>query len=235
MRLKELALARPRYGYQRLHILLRREGWMVNHKRVLRLYRAEGLTLRIPRRKRKSASWVRVPLPAPTQPNEQWGLDFMSDALADGRRFRILTVLDLCTRECLALEAATHLPAARVTPVLDRVVAQRGAPPVLRLDNGSEFTGRHFDAWAYQQQIRLDFIRPGHPVENAFIESFNGRLRDECLNAHWWRDLDEARQALQDWRRDYNEARPHSSLADLVPAAYLASLLSVSSGVLQET
>jgi putative transposase len=225
MRLKELALARPRYGYRRLHILLGREGWHVNHKKVLRLYREEGLTLRIPRQKRKHASWVRVPLPKPTKPNQQWTADFVSDALADGRRIRILTVLDVCSRECLALEAAVSLPAGRVTQTLDRVIAERAKPVVITLDHGTEFTGRHFDAWAYQQGIRIDFIRPARPVENAFIESFNGRLRDECLNTHWWYGLDEARRALEDWRRDYNEMRPHSSLADLVPAAYVASLL----------
>ncbi len=225
MRLKELALARPRYGYRRLQILLGREGWRVNHKKVLRLYREEGLTLRIPRQKRKYASWVRVPLPRPTKPNQQWTADFVSDALADGRRFRVLTVLDVCSRECLALEAATSFPAARVTRTLDGVIGERGRPEVLTLDHGTEFTGRHFDAWAYRQGIRVDFIRPGRPVENAFIESFNGRLRDECLNTHWWQDLDEARRALEDWRRDDNEVRPHSSLSDLVPSAYVAALV----------
>ena len=233
MRMKELAVARPRYGYRRLHVLLRREGWMVNPKRVLRLYREEGLTLRIPRKKRKYASWVRVPLPRPLGPNEQWALDFVTDALADGRRFRVLTVLDVFSRQCLALDAATHFPAARVTLVLDRIIEQRSQPSVMTLDNGPEFAGRHFDAWAYHRGIRLDFIRPGRPVENAFIESFNGRLRDECLNAHWWQDLDEARRDLEDWRRDYNERRPHSSLADLVPSAYVASLLGVSPTAVQ--
>jgi putative transposase len=233
MRLKELALVRPRYGYRRLHVLLRREGWMVNPKRVLRLYREEGLTLRIPRKKRKYASWVRVPLPRPMAPNEQWSLDFVTDALADGRRFRVLTVLDVFSRQCLALDAATHFPAARATLVLDRILVQRSRPRVMTLDNGPEFAGRHFDAWAYRRGIRLDFIRPGRPVENAFIESFNGRLRDECLNAHWWQDLDEARRELEDWRHDYNERRPHSSLADLVPSAYVASLLGVNPTAVQ--
>jgi putative transposase len=161
MRLKELALARPRYGYRRLHILLRREGWMVNPKRVLRLYREEGLTLRIPRRKRKYTSWVRVPLPAPTRRNEHWVLDFVTDALVNSRRFRVLTVLDVFARECLALEAATHFPASRMTLVLDRIVAQRSQPGVMTLDNGPEFAGRHFDAWAYRRGIRLDSSVPG--------------------------------------------------------------------------
>jgi putative transposase len=233
MRLKELALARPRYGYRRLHVLLGREGWRVNHKKVLRLYREEGLTLRIPRQKRKYASWVRVPLPRPTRPNQHWTADFVSDALADGRRIRVLTVLDVCSRECLALEAAMSFPADRVTQTLDRVIAERKTPTVITLDHGTEFTGRRFDAWAYRQGIRVDFIRPGRPVENAFIESFNGRLRDECLNTHWWHDLDEARRTLEDWRRDYNEMRPHSSLADLVPTVYVAALLGSAEAVNQ--
>lgn len=228
MRMKELALARPRYGYRRLHVLLRREGWRVNHKKVLRLYREEGLTLRIPRRRRKLASWVRVPLPAPDKPDERWTLDFVTDALADGRRFRILTVLDIFSRECLALDAATSLPSSLVTLVLDRLIARRRMPKVITLDNGTEFTCRHFDAWAYRRGIRLDFIRPGRPMENAFIESFNGRLRDECLNTCWWVAIDEARRELENWRRDYNETRPHSSLADGVPAAYVAQLLGCS-------
>lgn len=228
MRLKELAAARPRFGYRRLHILLRREGWVVNHKRVLRLYRHEGLSLRIPRKKRKFAATIRVPLEPPSAPDERWTLDFVADARSDGRRFRVLTVLDIFTRECLALEAATTFPSSLVTLILDRLIARRRSPQVLQIDNGTEFTCRHFDAWAYARGIRLDFIRPGRPVENAFIESFNGRFRDECLNAHWWNDLDEARQDLEDWRCDYNQVRPHSSLADLVPAAYVAQLLGLS-------
>jgi putative transposase len=231
MRLRELAGARPRWGYRRLHILLRREGWLVNHKKVLRLYREEGLMLRIRRRKRKLASWVRVPPPGPSRPNERWTLDFVSDALSDGRRMRILTVLDVMSRESLAVEAATSFPSTRVTLVLDRLMARKGKPSMITLDNGTEFTGRHFDAWAYRNGIRLDFIRPGRPVENAHIESFNGRLRDECLNTHWFAGLDEARQILEDWRRDYNETRPHSSLADLVPSEYLAQLLDLKPAV----
>ncbi len=228
LRMKELAAARPRFGYRRLHVLLCREGWKVNHKRILRLYRAEGLTLRIPRKKRKFASCIRVPLEPPLAADERWTLDFVADARSDGRGFRVLTVIDIFSRECLALEAATTFPSALVTLVLDRLIAQRRAPRVLQIDNGTEFTCRHFDAWAYGRGIRLDFIRPGRPVENAFIESFNGRFRDECLNVHWWRDLDEARRDLEDWRRDYNQVRPHSSLADLVPAAYVAQLLGLS-------
>lgn len=225
MRLKELAAVRPRFGYRRLHVLLRREGWAVNHKRVLRLYREERLSLRIPRKKRKFASTIRVPMAPPSGPDERWTLDFVADARSDGRRFRVLTVLDVFTRECLALEAATTFPSSLVTLVLDRLIARRRTPQVLQIDNGTEFTCRHFDAWAYERGTRLDFICPGRPVENAFIESFNGRFRDECLNVHWWRDLDEVRRDLEDWRCDYNQVRPHSSLADLVPSAYVAQLL----------
>jgi putative transposase len=179
MRLRDLALARPRYGYRRLTVLLRREGWHVNHKRIYRLYREEGLTVRVKRRK-KLASWVRLKPPAATKINERWSMDFLSDALMDGRKIRILTVIDSFTRECLAVKVAQSLPARSVTDVLDEVIAGRGEPRTIQLDNGTEFTSNHFDAWAYLRGITLDFIQPGKPVENAYIESFNGRLRDEC-------------------------------------------------------
>ncbi len=200
----------------------------MNHKKILRIYREEGLSLRIRRKKRKSASWTRVPPPRPSRPDERWALDFMSDALIDGSRFRVLAVIDVCTRQCVALDAARSFPAARVTAVLDRSIAERSQPMLLTTDNGTEFTSKRFDAWAYKRGIGLDFIRPGKPVENCFIESFNGRLRDECLNMHWFAGLDEARQVLEDWRRDYNTMRPHSSLADRVPAAYVQQLLGLS-------
>lgn len=181
--------------------------------------------MRIPRQRRKHASWVRVPRPRPTTPNQPWTADFVADARADGRRVRVLAVLDVYSRECLVLEVAASFPAFRVTRALDLAIAARGRPAVITLDHGTEFTGRHFDAWAYQQGIRIDFIRPGRPVENAFIESFSGRLRDEGLNTHGWQDLDEARRALEDWRRDYHDVRPHSSLSDLVPSAHVAALV----------
>jgi len=223
MRLKDLALARPRYGYRRLTVLLRREGWHVNHKRVYRLYREEGLTVRVKRRK-KLASRPRVKPPAAEVANERWTLDFMSDATTDGRKFRTLTVLDVFTRECLALRAARRFPSKAVTEALERVIARRGAPRVLQVDNGPEFTCNHFDAWSFSRGIRIDFIRPGKPVENAHIESFNGRVRDECLNTRWFDTLDQARRALQDWRRDYNQVRPHSRLGDLAPEAFAARM-----------
>jgi putative transposase len=224
MRLRELAMARPRYGYRRLQVLLRREGWRVNLKRVLRLYRDEGLLVRTKRR-RKIAAQLRTAPPAPTRPNERWSLDFVSDALADGRKFRVLTVVDVHTRECLALEAAQSLPSRRVTDVLTKLVAQRGRPDLLTLDNGTEFTSREFDAWAFANDIKLDFIRPGCPVENGYIESFNGKLRDECLSQAWFTSLDDARRILATWKTEYNEMRPHSSLGNLTPNEYVENIL----------
>jgi putative transposase len=223
MRLRELALARPRYGYRRLTILLRREGWHVNSKREYRLYREEGLTVRVKRRK-KLASHARVRPPAAARVNDRWSMDFVSDSLSDGRKSRGLTVIDSFTRECLALKVARSLPSRSVTEVLDDVIARRGGPRTIQVDNGSEFTANHFDAWAYFHGIHVDFIRPGKPVDNAHIESFNGRLRDECLNSNWFESVDDARAALQDWRRDYNEVRPHSSLGDVPPAVFAAQI-----------
>lgn len=223
LRLRELALARPRYGYRRLTILLRREGWHVNHKRIHRLYLEEGLKVRIKRRK-KLASHARVQPPAAHRVNERWSMDFVSDSLFDGRKIRILTVIDSFTRECLALRVAKSLPAQSVTDALDQVIAVRGKPRTIQVDNGAEFTSNHFDAWTYFHDITVDFIRPGKPVENAHIESFNGRLRDECLNSQWFKSLDDARQAVQAWRCDYNEVRPHSSLGDMPPMAFAAHI-----------
>ena len=223
MRLRDLAAARPRYGYRRLQVLLEREGWVANHKRVLRLYREENLQVRTKRR-RKVAARPRVRMPAPTELNERWGIDFMSDELVSGRRFRLLTLIDLHSRECLALKAGFSLPAEAVTEVLDRIIRRRGSPGSLSLDNGTEFTSKHFDAWAYRAGIQLDFIRPGRPVENSYIESFNGKLRDECLSATWFLSLSEAQEQLEAFRRDYNETRPHSSLGNLPPAVYVQQL-----------
>ena len=188
-RLRELAALRKRFGYRRLHMLLRREGVMVNHKRVYRLYREEGLSLR--RRKRKRlTSEGRGPGEPASRPNEVWSLDFVSDATVRGRRLKLLTVVDTFTRESLAVEVDTSISGERMARVLDRVIAERGAQPEeIVLDNGPEMTSRALDQWAYERGIRLRFIAPGKPVQNAFIESFNGRLRDECLNQHWFRSL----------------------------------------------
>jgi putative transposase len=195
----------------------------VNHKLVYRIYREEDLTVRVKRRK-KSASEARVPPPAARRPDERWSMDFLADRLTDGRRIRILTVLDTCTRECLALHAARSLGAAEVTRVLDEVIRRRSTPSVVQVDNGSEFTSRQFDLWAWAHGVRIDFIRPGRPVENAHIESFNGRVRDECFNTHWIEDVGEARRILGAWKRDYNEVRPHSRLEGRTPSEFAARL-----------
>jgi putative transposase len=220
-RLGELALSRPRYGYVRLHVLLQREGWLVNRKKVYRLYHELGLMVRTKRR-RKHASHLRV-APSPTQHrNERWAMDFVSDSTADGRSFRVLTVIDTHTRECLALDVERSMGASHVTAALDRAIATRGKPRMITCDNGTEFTSNHFDAWAYKRGIAIDFIQPGRPVENGFIESFNGKLRDECLNTSWLGDLQEARTGIQAWGLDYNEVRPHSRLGQVPPATYVA-------------
>jgi putative transposase len=216
-RLRELAAERPRFGYRRLHALLRREGVVVNHKRVERLYRAEDLAVRHRRRKRLAREG-RGAAPAPTRPGERWGLDFVSDALAGGRRIRLLCMLDLFTREALAIEVDVSLPGARVVAVLERLVAVRGTPAELVLDNGPELTGRALDAWAAARGVRLRFIAPGKPSQNGVVESFNGRLRDECLSQSWFTGLADARATVEAWRRDYNDCRPHGALGYRTPA-----------------
>ncbi len=219
-RLRALAEQRRRFGYRRLYVLLRRQGLRVNHKRVYRLYRQEGLSLRLRRRKRLSSA-ARIPLARPQRPNQRWSMDFMSDFTAEGRRLRILTVVDDFTRYCGAIEVDTSIPGARVVQVLERLAERQGFPEVIVTDNGPEFTGKELDRWAYKNKVRLDFIRPGRPVENAFVESFNGRLRDECLNEHWFVNPKDAREKIEAWRLDYNESRPHSSLGQLTPEEFI--------------
>jgi putative transposase len=226
LKLKEIAYARPRYGYRRLTILLKREGWPVNHKRVHRIYREEGLMVRTKMCKKRAAQWRLRPLPALCV-GERWSIDFMADQLADGRRFRVFTAIDNVSRECVAIEVGVSLPAGVVTEALDRAIRARCKPQTITLDNGTEFTSNHFDRWAYGHGIGLDFISQGRPVENSLIESFNGRLRDECLNLHWLESLAEARAVIEGWRREYNETRPHSSLGNRAPARYIAELLGV--------
>jgi putative transposase len=221
LRLRELAAARPRFGYLRLHVLLRREGWLVNKKRIYRLYGEEGLSVRTKYR-RKRASHCRVTPVLPEAPNQRWSMDFVADTLDDGRRFRALTVVDLFTRECLAIEADFSLPGRRVTAVLDRLATTRTLPKTITVDNGTEFISKEMDSWAYRRGVQLDFIRPGRPVENAHIESFNGRLRDECLNAELFLTLEDAKQKLAEWKSDYNKDRPHSSLGGLSPLEFAA-------------
>ena len=218
-RLCTLAAERRRFGYRRLWVLLRREGFGVNHKRVYRLYREEGLAVWRRERKRM-ASVARVSMPAPERPNQRWSMDFVADALANGRRIRVLTVMDDFTRECLATEVDTSLPGLRVARVLDRLAAERGVPEHITVDNGPEFAGRVLDAWAYAHQVQLHFIEPGKPVQNAYIESFNGRLRDECLNEHWFTSLPAARSIVEAWRGDYNTVRPHSALRYRTPEEF---------------
>jgi putative transposase len=218
----ELARQRPRYGYRRLHVLARREGFTVNHKLVYRLYREEGLAVR--RRRRRRLVRERVPLELPAAPNERWSLDFVSDQLADGRCFRTLNIVDDFTRECRAIEVDTSLSGARVARALDALIAEHGRPTALLTDNGPEFTSRAVEVWAYQNTVELRFIQPGKPTQNAFVESFNGRFRDECLNEHWFESLAEAREVIEEWRLDYNQVRPHSSLGDLTPEEYAARL-----------
>jgi len=220
-RLRTLAGERRRFGYRRLTVLLRREGWTVNHKRVHRLYREEGLQVR--RRKRKRIGAVeRQALAIPVRQNERWSMDFISDALSDGRKFRSLNLVDDYNRECLAAEVDTSIPGARVVRVLEQLRERRGLPQVLVMDNGPEFAGQALDAWAYQRGVRLHFIEAGKPVQNAFIESFNGKMRDECLNEHWFMSLGEARETVEAWRRDYNEVRPHSALGNRTPQEFTA-------------
>jgi putative transposase len=219
MRLRELAASRVRFGYRRLTVLLRREGWAVNAKRIYRLYTEDGLAVRTKVRK-KIARRARVPASAATRPNEKWSMDFVAARLLDGRWFRVLTVVDQFTRECLLLLADSSLGGQKVASALSVVVAERGAPISITVDNGSEFYSRAMEAWAYQYGVQLDFIRPGRPVENSYIESFNGRLRDECLNVQVFFTLPDVRQKLEAWRQDYNQVRPHSSLHDHPPAVF---------------
>lgn len=193
---------------------------MINHKRTERIYREENLMLHI-RRRKKTAATTRLILPTPEKPNERWAMDFLSDCLYNGRKIRILSITDLFTRECLALEVDTSINGKRVTYVLDRIVDRRGLPAVITVDNGPEFTGKALDSWAYIREVQLDFIRPGKPVDNAFIESFNGRFREECLNDNWFMSLNHARAIIEDWRKEYNSMRPHSSLNGLTPELFL--------------
>lgn len=223
-RLRALAAERPRWGYRRLHVLLQRElgNGRINRKRVQRLYRLEGLAIRRRKRKRVARSPRGADLPA-WQPGEAWAMDFMQDVLADGRRFRTLNVLDIVTRECLAIEVDTSLPGQRVARLLDQLTLWHGAPKRITLDNGPEFTGRALDVWAYQHHVELDFIDPGKPMQNGYLESFNGKFRDECLDIHWFQRLADARRIIADWRESYNTERPHSALAGRTPSQQTAS------------
>ena len=227
-RLRCLAHERRRFGYRRLYVLLRREGQVVNRKRVYRLYREERLMVRR-RGGRKRALGTRAPIALPSAANERWSLDFVHDQMVDARRFRILAVVDDCTRECLALVADTSIPGLRVARELDRVVACRGRPATIVSDNGTELTSNAMLRWADERRVAWHYIVPGKPTQNAFIESFNGRLRDELLNETLFRSLPHARAILETWRQDYNVQRPHSRLGWLTPEAYAARLARPSS------
>ena len=219
-RLRELAIEHPRWGSPMLTWRLRQEGVRDNHKRIRRLYRLEGLAVR--RQRRKRVARPRVMLPPPTAPNERWSMDFMRDTLADGRAFRLFTLVDDCTRECPVLEVDLSLGAERVVAILEQLAGSRGLPRTIVVDNGPEFQSRALDAWAFRRGVQLQFIRPGKPVENAFIESFNGRVRDECLNQHWFLSLPDARRRIETWRIEYNTARPHKGLGRITPEEFAA-------------
>jgi len=221
-RMIAIARERRRFGYRRLHVLLRREGHLVNHKRLFRLYREEKLAVRR-RGGRKRAIGTRAPMLVPLRPNERWSLDFVSDQFTDGRRFRILAIVDDCTRENLALVADTSLSGLRVARELDRVIAARGRPKMIVSDNGSEFTSNAILAWADQARVEWHYIAPGKPMQNGFIESFNGRLRDELLNETLFSSLSQARTALANWRSDYNTERPHSQLGWQTPSVFAST------------
>ena len=224
VRLKELAAQRMRFGYRRLRAMLVREGTWANHKRVYRRYREEGLAMRIRQRRRIRWSGA-VARPAASRANQRWSIDFVSDCVSTGKVIRMLTMVDDYTRECPTIEVDTSLGGLRVRRVLDRVAAERGLPEAIVLDNGPEFRGRALAAWSEERGVRLEFIQPGKPVQNAYVESFNGRLRDECLNANWFTSLKDARRKIETWRQDYNQQGPHSSLDYLPPAEFARTQL----------
>jgi putative transposase len=221
-RVREIAAVRVRYSYRRVHTLLRREGWPVNAKRVYRLYRLDGLSLRLKTRKKRISAPRTVPQPAQA-PNEQWSMDFMSDSLYDGRRFRVFTLVDNMSRESPAIVVDRSFSGTRVVAVLNRLEATWGLPKSIQVDNGPEFSSKALDDWAHRHRIKLVFSRPGTPTDNPYIEAFNGRFRAECLDQHWFASLEEARQIIEAWRIDYNEVRPHTALDNQTPAAYKAA------------
>ena len=217
-RIKEIAETRVRYGFTRIHVLLRREGWRDNHKRTYRIYKEEGLNLRSKRPRRNKAAAHRENPPPLTSANQCWSMDFVMDALFDGRRFRALTIVDNYSRECLEIEVGQSLKGEDVVRVMERMKLVRGVVPRrIKVDNGSEFISKTLDKWAYENNIILDFSRPGKPTDNAFIESFNGSFRDECLNVNWFLSLEDAREKIQAFKEEYNHFRPHSALGNLTP------------------
>lgn len=222
MRIREIAQARVSYGFRRIHVMLLREGWKINHKRVYRLYKEEGLLMRSKRPKRHVTACRRVERIAATAVNESWSMDFMSDELYNGQRIRLFTLVDNYTRESLAIEVDDRLGGQRVVEVLMAVGVEKGLPKIIRVDNGPEFTSKRLDQWAYLNNVKLDFSRPGKPTDNALIESFNGRFRAECLNESWFLSVEDAQEKVEEWRQHYNQHRPHSALGNRSPAEFLA-------------
>jgi putative transposase len=217
--MRALAHRWQRFGYRRLGVMLSRESLVANHKKVYRIYTEEGLKVR--RKRKKGRSQVRsVPMLVPTRPNERWSMDFVADSMATGRRFRCLNIVDDLTRVSPAIEVDTSIPGARVVRVLERLAVTHGLPETLVVDNGPEFTGKALDAWAYKAGVKLHFIDPGKPMQNCYVESFNGKFRDECLDLHWFTDLADAKEKIESWRVEYNRIRPHSSLGDATPEAF---------------
>jgi putative transposase len=221
-RMRELARIRVRFGYRRLHILLRREGWSVGRHLAYRLYGEEGLQLRSKLPRRRKMVVTRRERFVPRRANEAWSLDFVADQLANGQRFRALTIVDVFSREALAIAVGQHLRAESVVEICNRLVVQRQVPKRIFVDNGSEFSGRLMDLWAYHHGVRIDFSRPGKPTDNCFVETFNGSLRDECLNVHWFESMEDAKAKIEAWRLDYNESRPHQGLQEQTPAEFAA-------------
>lgn len=220
-RMVELAAVRRRFGYRRIHVLLRREGRQANHKRIFRLYQNAGLA--VPKRKRRRGVAVeRQPLTLPEAPNQVWSMDFVMDALSNGRRIKCLNIVDDCSKEAVDIVVDHSITGHYVVRVLEQAARFRGLPVAIRTDQGPEFTGKALDQWAYRNGVELKLIQPGKPMQNGYVESFNGKFRDECLNEHWFASLAQARVIIGIWRRDYNEFRPHSSLGDLTPAEFAA-------------
>ena len=224
-RIREIAETRIRYGCQRIHILLRREGWLVNHKRTHRIYCLEGLNLRTKRPRRHVTARHRNQRPSTTAVDQCWSMDFVADNLFNGRRIRALTVVDNFSRECVAIEVGQGLKGEDVVSVMERLKYQNQRVPArIQTDNGSEFISKAMDKWAYENGVIMDFSRPGKPTDNAFVESFNGSLRDECLNVHWFLSLEDAQEKIERWREEYNRERPHSSLNNQTPEEFIRSL-----------
>jgi len=222
--IKELAVAKKRWGLPRIIYRLRRTGWKDNHKRMERIYHEEGLQVRR-RTGRKAHAGVREPLEKPTGPNQIWAMDFVIDALANKRKIKLLTVIDVYSRECLRIDVDASINGVRVARIMEELRQQRGLPKKIIVDNGPEFTSKALDAWAYARDVKLHFIQPGKPSQNGYIESFNGKFRDECLNEHWFMSMDDARQLIEAWRIEYNHDRPHSSLDGMTPIDYATAEL----------